>query len=113
MARRVLPVVFVLMLLTAACGSSSGSSDTESTTETTAIATAEIPTDLRLSAQFTCSQLKGAAVSASGPVVSTGIKKAEAAGYTGSELRDAMRSVCPDITAGLEGDAEINSLFES
>lgn len=113
MVRRVLLVVIALMLLTAACGSSSGSSDTESTTETTAIVTADIPTGLRLTAQFTCSQLSGVAASASGSVISGAVTRAAAAGFSGPELRDAMRSVCFDTTAGLEGDAEINSLFDS
>jgi hypothetical protein len=94
------------MLVMAACG---GTSDSESTDETVP---AEIPTELAQFALFACNQLRGVAVASAERVVTAQLARVASAGYAGSELRDAMQSVCPDVIGPLEEDAELSSLFE-
>lgn len=114
MDRRILPTVFALILVLAACGgSSNGSSDTGSTDETVPAVQAEIPTELAQLALFACNQLRGVSAASAEPVVTAQLTRVASAGYTGQELRDAMRSVCSDVIGPLEEDAALSSLFES
>jgi hypothetical protein len=97
------------MLVMAACG---GTSDSESTDESVPAVQAEIPTELAQLALFACNQLRGVAVASAERVVTAQLARVASAGYAGAELRDAMRSVCPDVIGPLEEDAELSSLFE-
>jgi hypothetical protein len=108
MVRRVLPVVFVLMLGIGACG---GTSDSEPTNETAPAVQADITTELRAFAQFTCNQLIGVTAAGAEPVISKGLTRAASSGYTGVQFRDALRSECPDTMTSLESDAAISGLF--
>jgi hypothetical protein len=110
MVRRVLPVVFVLMLVIAACG---GTSDSEPTNETAPAVQADIPTELRAFAQFTCNQLIGVTADGAEPTITKGLTRAASSGYSAVEFRDAMRSECPDTMVSLETDAAVSGLFES
>jgi hypothetical protein len=97
------------MLVITACG---GTSDTEPTDESVPAVQAEIPTELVQLARFACNQLLGVAAASAEPVVTAQLTRVASAGYTGPELRDAMRSVCPDVIGPLEEVAETSSLFE-
>lgn len=109
MVHRFLPVVFALTLVVTACG---GTSDTEPTDESVPAFEVEIPTELVQFALFACNQLRGVTAASAEPVVTTQLTRVASAGYTGPELRDAMRSACPDVIGPLEEDAELSSLFE-
>lgn len=54
----------------------------------------------------TCEDLEGAIVLTAGAIVQRAIDDAEELGFTGPELGDEMREVCPDIMAALEGIGE-------
>ncbi|NHZ70162.1 MAG: hypothetical protein GWP18_00800 [Proteobacteria bacterium] len=116
--RRVLLVGFVLMLVAAACSGSSdsGTSDetaqTSDTVESVDTPKPDIPTELGLVAQFTCNQTAGATPESATRLIEAGVKKAAASGFSGTELRDAMRVECPDTMDVLEPDAGITALFE-
>ncbi len=110
MVRKVLLVVFGLMLLTAACGGSSGTSATESTA---AIAKEDVPTDLAQVAAFTCLSLSGMTAETAVRPITKGIERVAPMGYTALELRGALRAQCPDAITPLEADAGIASLFEN
>jgi uncharacterized lipoprotein YajG len=109
MVRRVLPVVVAFLLVLAAC---SAGSDSDPTDETVPAVQAEIPTELAQLALFACNQLRGVAPDAAEPGITSQLTRVASLGYTGQELRDAMRSVCPDVIGPLEEDAELSSLFE-
>jgi hypothetical protein len=109
MGRRVLMVVFGVMLVTAACG---GASDTEPNPQTDQTVQQEIPLQLGAISLFTCNQLAGATPASAVPTIESALTDAATAGFTGPELRDALRAKCPDSMVSLESDAEFSSLFE-
>jgi len=110
MVRRVLPTIFALILVIAACG---GTSDTEPTDESVPAVQADISTELRAFAQFTCNQLIGVTAADAEPAITKGLTRAASSGYTAVEFRDALRAECPDTMVSLEADAAVSSLFES
>lgn len=112
MAQRFLPAILALILLVAACGGSSDSGSSVETSEPTQATTPEAPLQLRLIATFTCNQTRGATAAVAAPLISEALSKAASAGFTGPELREAMRTACSDAMVTLEGDAEFSNLFE-
>jgi hypothetical protein len=110
MGRRVLIVVFGVMLVIAACG---GASDTEPNPQTDQTVQQNIPVQLEQIALFTCNQLGGATLATAVPAIESALTKVASAGFTGAELRDTLRVKCPDTMVSLEIDAEFSSLFES
>jgi hypothetical protein len=58
--------------------------------------------ELKAAAQDTCDQLDGAIMLQVGPILSSATKKAERLGFTGPELGEQMRELCPDTMSALE-----------
>jgi hypothetical protein len=54
----------------------------------------------------TCEDLEDSIVLTAGSIVERAIEDAEEMGFTGPELGDKMREVCPEIMAALEGIGE-------
>lgn len=111
MVQRFLPLTLAVVLLVAACGGSSDSGSGTESSEPTQTAPAAVPLELRMTAQFTCSQIKGTTAAAATPLITEALTKAATAGFAGPELREALRAACSADMVTLEADAEFNNLF--
>lgn len=110
MVRRVLPAIFALMLVITACGG--GTSNSDSTDESVPAVQDEIPTELVQLTLFACNQLRGVTGESAVTVITAQVARVASAGYTASELREAMRSECPDVLEPLEEDAALSGMLE-